>query len=186
MTSTHLRVVLTLALASFVSAVLTAQQANPPLVAPNPAPHDAPAQPIPFSHRTHLAAGPQCQTCHTAPGDGRQMTFPATATCMTCHQTVANTRPSIQQLAEFAKSGRPVPWVRVYQVLPGVTWSHRPHLAAGTACETCHGPVREMSAMSKATAVTGMASCVNCHQVRRASTACATCHPWPTTPPPPA
>lgn len=186
MTTTRFHVLFALACTLFLSAALSAQQAPAPLVAANPAPHEAPTQPLPFSHRTHLAVGQRCQTCHTAPGDGRQMTFPATATCMTCHRTIASGRPAVRKLAEFAASGQAVPWVRVYQVLPGVTWSHRPHVAAGVECETCHGAVRDMAVMSKTTAVTGMASCVSCHQARQAATACATCHPWPATPPPPA
>jgi hypothetical protein len=109
------------------------------------------------------------------------MTFPDTATCMKCHRTIAANRPTIVKLAEFAKGTQPIPWVRVYRVLPGVTWTHRPHLQAGVRCEACHGNVPEMDTMSMATSVTGMAACVTCHQERKASTACTTCHAWPTT-----
>jgi len=35
------------------------------------------------------------------------------------------------KLGEFAKSNQPIPWVRVYQVTAGVTWTHRAHLQAG-------------------------------------------------------
>ena len=52
------------------------------------------------------------------------MTYPPTAFCMGCHQTIAADRPSIQKLAEFAASGKPVPWVRVYQVPDYVFWQH--------------------------------------------------------------
>jgi hypothetical protein len=148
-------------------------------VQPNVAPHPAPEQPLPFSHRTHVRAGAQCQTCHAGAPDGRLMAFPATATCMTCHRTIAADRPTVVKLAELARSNQPVPWVRVYEVLPGVTWSHRPHVQAGVQCQTCHGAVGELDAMAKVTAVTGMASCVSCHQARQASTACVTCHAWP-------
>ena len=107
----------------------------------NMAEHTPPVQPIPYSHKTHLALGLPCVTCHTNPEQGNMMTFPATATCMTCHGTIAADKPSIQKLASYAKSGQPVPWVRVYMITKGVNWSHRKHLDAGMKCETCHGPV---------------------------------------------
>lgn len=139
----------------------------------------APAQPLPYSHKTHLALGLRCQQCHTNPEPGAQMSFPATATCMTCHDKIAKDRPAIQKLAEFANSSQPVPWVRVYQITPGVTWTHRKHLQAGVQCAVCHGNVAQLAAMAQTTSVTAMASCISCHQARKASTACATCHSWP-------
>src|SRR5258707_8456072 len=101
---------------------------------------------------------------------------------MNCHATLVTDRPAIKKLAEYAKSKQPIPWVRVYQVLPGVTWTHRKHLEAGVQCEICHGAVGDLDAMSETTAVTGMASCVSCHQARSVSAACTVCHAWP--PPP--
>jgi hypothetical protein len=145
----------------------------------NIADHAAPAQPLPFSHKTHVSRGLQCRQCHTNPDPGNQMTFAATGTCMGCHNTVAKDRPAIQKLAEFAKSGQPIPWVRVYQVTPGVTWSHRKHLDAGMQCAMCHGQVGQLDTMAQTTAVTSMASCISCHQAHRAATTCQTCHAWP-------
>lgn len=164
-----------------VTAVVRAQQPVVPAapVQANLAPHPAPVQPLPFSHKTHVGVGVQCQTCHTNPGAGTQMTFPATSTCMACHTSIAANRPAIVKLTEFAKSNQAIPWVRVYEVLPGVTWTHRSHLQAGIRCETCHGAVGELDAMAKVTAVTGMASCISCHQAQKASTACVICHRWP-------
>jgi hypothetical protein len=145
----------------------------------NLAPHPAPEQPLPYSHKTHIAMGLPCQLCHTNPSPGKQMTFPATATCMNCHAAIATDRPAIKKLAEYAKSKQPIPWVRVYQVLPGVAWTHRKHLQAGERCETCHGAVGDLDAMSETTAVTGMATCISCHQARSVSAACSVCHAWP-------
>jgi hypothetical protein len=142
----------------------------------NPAEHAAPAQPIPYSHKKHLAFGLECKKCHTNPEPGKLMTFPATSTCMECHVTIAKDKAAIQKLAEYAKSKQAVPWVRVYTVLPGVAWNHRVHLEAGVKCETCHGQVREIEAMSEVTSVTTMYSCLNCHELNKAKTACDTCH----------
>jgi hypothetical protein len=150
-----------------------------PAVMENIAPHPAPEQPLPYSHKTHIAMGLQCRLCHANPAPGNQMTFPATSTCMTCHATMVTDRPAIRKLAEYAHSDQPIPWVRVYEVLPGVTWTHRKHLEAGVRCETCHGEVGNLRVMSETTSVTAMSSCVGCHQARKASTACTVCHAWP-------
>ena len=169
---------------SFPTLPVGAQQAARPAdakpeVPANIAEHTPPAQPIPYSHQTHLALGLECTMCHTNPDPGNLMTFPATSTCMSCHETLATKKPSIQKLASYAKSGEAIPWVRVYAVTPGVNWTHRKHLAAGIKCETCHGAVAEMATMSQATGVTSMGVCINCHKLHNASTVCQTCHWWP-------
>src|SRR6266478_264725 len=101
----------------FFSLQLTAQQAAPPLakqmVPNNPAEHPAPEQPIPYSHKQHLAFSLECKNCHTNPEPGKLMTFPETSTCMQCHATIAKDKPAIQKLATYASSKEPIPWVRV-------------------------------------------------------------------------
>ena len=160
-----------------------AQQAATPgikqEVPDNPLAPTPPDQPIPYSHKTHLALGLPCATCHTNPDPGVLMTFPATAKCMSCHHSVATNKPSIKKLASFSKSGQPIPWVRVYQVLPGVNWTHRKHLEAGMKCQMCHGQVQDMERMSEATSVTTMGVCLNGHKEHNAPTVCSTCHLWP-------
>jgi hypothetical protein len=98
---------------------------------------------------------------------------------MTCHASVATNKPAIRKLTEFAKSGQPIPWVRVYKVLPGVNWTHRKHLEAGVHCETCHGEVAQMDRMSEVTSVITMYVCLDCHQKSKANTTCEACHSWP-------
>jgi hypothetical protein len=164
-----------------LAAGLTAQPASSPqegkqMVPDNPSEHTPPVQPIAYSHKKHLAFGLECRKCHTNPEPGKLMTFPATSICMECHVTIAKDKPSIQKLAQFAKSKEAVRWVRVYAVLPGVAWNHLAHLEAGVKCETCHGQVREMEAMSEVTSVTTMYSCLHCHEINQAKTACDTCH----------
>lgn len=154
----------------------TQAQAAKQMVPDNPSEHTPPAQPIPYSHKTHLAVGLECKDCHTNPEPGRLMTFPTTRKCMQCHVAIAKNKPAIQKLATFSKTQKPIPWVRVYTVLPGVSWTHRAHLEAGVKCETCHGQVTQMDAMSEVTSVTTMYSCLNCHELNHAKTACDTCH----------
>jgi Cytochrome c7 and related cytochrome c/Class III cytochrome C family len=137
---------------------------------------EPPVQPIPYSHKKHLAIGLRCQQCHPNPEPGDRMTFPAVSRCMGCHANISKDKAPIQKLADYAKSGTAIPWARVY-VLPGwVYWNHRSHLEAQMTCEMCHGQVADMDVMRKATNVTTMAGCIECHRENDASTGCKYCH----------
>jgi len=136
----------------------------------------APVQPIPYSHKKHLAMGLKCDFCHTNPDPGTNMTIPQAAKCMTCHADVAKDSPTIQKLARYDESKKPIPWVRIYSVPAEIYWNHRTHLKAGTKCETCHGQVAEMEMMRLATNVTTMQGCVDCHQQHDAPVGCDSCH----------
>jgi cytochrome c7-like protein/class III cytochrome C family protein len=135
-----------------------------------------PVQPIPYSHKTHLALGLKCQECHPNPEPGDRMTLPATSKCMACHVIVAKDKPAIQKMAEFEKSKQAIPWVRVYVVSGWVYWNHRSHLEAGMKCEMCHGQVSQMDVMGKVSNVNTMEGCVECHRKNDASTGCQYCH----------
>ena len=71
-----------------------------------------------------VALGLQCRNCHVNPDAGKLMTFPPSAFCMGCHQTIAKDRPAIQKLTELAAASEPIPWVRVYKVPDYVWYSH--------------------------------------------------------------
>jgi hypothetical protein len=90
---------------------------------------EPPVQPIPYSHRQHLALGLKCKNCHEMPDPGEMMGIPAAAKCMTCHQSVKPDSPAIQTLAAHARDNRPIKWVRVYQIPSFVEFSHKAHLA---------------------------------------------------------
>src|ERR1700689_340261 len=132
-------------------------------------------QPLPYSHKTHIAAGLKCASSHINPEPGDRMELPESPRCMACHSAVAKDHPAIQKLAEFAKSKQPIPWARVYVLSAGVYWNHRSHLEAGIQCETCHGQVGQMEVMANVTNVTTMAGCVECHKQRKAGTGCEFC-----------
>ena len=170
-------IILTLTLG--VSSLAKAQQLVDQEVPDNIAVQPAPEQPVPYSHKTHLALGLTCEACHTNPEPGVLMGFPETDSCMACHNTIATDHPGVQRLNEFSSTDQAIPWERVYQVLPGVTWAHKSHIDAGVQCESCHGDVSQLEVMSMTTSVTSMASCISCHENRGAETACATCHAWP-------
>jgi hypothetical protein len=132
-------------------------------------------QPIPYSHKTHLALGLQCKNCHTNPDPGEMMGFPATKTCMGCHATVKTDSPAIQKLAQFAKDQKPVPWVRIYQIPGYVYFSHRAHQEAEANCQTCHGPVAQRETITKEVDIS-MGACMDCHRKNKASIDCTYCH----------
>jgi hypothetical protein len=162
-------------LMSSAIAVRAQSGAAPPSAAARPAPA-GPAQPIPYSHKQHLALGLECRQCHVNPDAGEMMTFPATAICMSCHQAIAADRPAIQKLAAYAKAGTPVPWVRVYDTPDYVFWSHRAHLQAKVGCVECHGPVAERDVIAQETDVVTMLGCRRCHDARQVFTDCGDCH----------
>jgi len=133
-------------------------------------------QPIPFSHRTHIAGGGlDCKSCHPVPDPGDFATIPETSKCMSCHRTVKKDSPAVQRLADFHNDKKDVPWRRVYRIPDYVYFSHKAHLAKGIACESCHGPVRERDVLRKEKE-TSMAACMDCHRAKQASLACNYCH----------
>ena len=156
-----------------------AQQLAEQEVPDNYAVQQAPEQPVPYSHKTHLELGMVCATCHTNSESDVLMGFPQTETCMACHNTTATDHPGVEKLTEFSNADDSIPWERVYQILSGVTWAHQPHVDAGVQCEACHGDVSQLEVMSMTTSVTSMASCISCHENRGVEAACATCHAWP-------
>jgi len=132
-------------------------------------------QPIPYSHKTHLALGLQCDSCHKNADPGEYMGFPPESFCMGCHQAIKADSPHIEKLAAAARDNKPMPWVRIYQLAPRIYFSHRVHTAAGTRCETCHGPVRERDVMTREVPHT-MKACMACHAATKARNDCAACH----------
>jgi hypothetical protein len=83
------------------------------LLAQTPEP---PKQPLPFSHKLHVAHGLKCQNCHINPDPGEQMTFPATAKCMNCHAEIATDKAAIKEMAKYHQDKATIPWTRIYQL----------------------------------------------------------------------
>ena|SRR5258706_119703 len=153
-----------------------AQQApaTPPAGEYRPPP--PPEQPIPYSHKVHLAQGLKCVMCHETVETDDHATLPPTATCMGCHSNVKTDSPHIQKLKDFDDKNENVPWRRVYR-LPGfVYFSHMQHVTdAKVSCEVCHGNVAQMDVMQKVKDIS-MAACIDCHKSRSARVNCDTCH----------
>jgi len=135
-----------------------------------------PAQPLPFSHKQHAGALKlACKMCHPNPDPGETMTIAKPAACMQCHSTVKTESPHIQKLAEAAKSGRDIPWVRIYGIPGFVFFSHRAHLEKGNTCDECHGDVASRDQLSVERDLS-MGGCQKCHTATKAGLDCGYCH----------
>ena len=135
-----------------------------------------PEQPIPFSHKKH--AGDlklNCKMCHLNPDPGEMMLIAAPSICMQCHSTIKKESPAIQKLAAAAQEKRELPWVRVYEIPAYVAFSHRAHVAAGNACQDCHGKVAEREKLYREGNIS-MGGCMECHRVKKVSIDCGFCH----------
>ena len=139
-------------------------------------PPPAPEQPIPYSHKVHLAQGLKCVMCHETVETDDHATLPPTATCMGCHTNVKTDSPNIQKLKGFDDKGEDVPWRRVYRLPSFVYFSHKQHVTdAKVTCDTCHGNVLQMDQMQKVKDIS-MAACIDCHKSHSARVNCDTCH----------
>jgi hypothetical protein len=145
-------------------------------VAAQEAARTPPRQPIPYSHKLHAGdQGLECKMCHPNPDPGESMTIVGPSACMDCHAAIKTESPAIQQLAAYAKNGREVPWVRVYQIPSYVVFSHRTHLAKKNTCEECHGKVAEREQLYRETDLS-MNGCMGCHGTKKTSNDCTLCH----------
>jgi len=105
----------------------------------------APEQPIAFSHKIHAGDNDiPCQYCHTEARRSPSAGVPSVNKCMGCHNEVATESPLIRQLSEYWENKEPIPWIKVHDLPDFVHFTHKRHVQAGIACQTCHGPVETM------------------------------------------
>lgn len=80
---------------------------------------------------------------------------------------------------------QPIRWVRIHKLPDFVAFDHRPHVAAGVGCQTCHGPIESMDRVRQVSDLT-MGWCITCHRESggtriagrpvQPSLDCTTCH----------
>lgn len=142
-----------------------------------------PEQPIQFPHDRHVALGIQCLYCHPGAWKTASAGLPTQSKCWACHQQIAKESPELDKLKEYVSSGQQIPWVPVAIMPDFVQFMHRPHIAAGLNCETCHGEISQMT-VAEPQPGQNMGWCLNCH-IERADenealltklTDCTTCH----------
>ena len=90
-----------------------------------------------------------------------------------------------QRKPDSAQPAKPIRWVKVHNLPDFVYFDHRPHVAIGVRCQSCHGPVETMERVRQAESLS-MGWCVNCHRetgrtgvagrLANPSIDCVTCH----------
>ncbi len=124
----------------------------------------APEQPIPYSHKLHVAElGIDCRYCHANVERSQEAMIPPTQTCMGCHAVVRPDSPKLAALRDSWKSGNPVPWVRVHKLPEHAYFDHSAHLPAGVGCVSCHGRIDQMEVV-RLDAPLAMGWCLECHR----------------------
>ena len=112
--------------------------------------------------------------------------MPSVETCMNCHRVTKTDRPDIQRLTRIYEDDEKLEWVRVHTLPDHVYFDHRPHVNAGIACQTCHGPVQAMDVLTRHMSMR-MSNCLGCHRapkealppgstITRGPEECSACH----------
>ncbi len=124
----------------------------------------APEQPIPFSHKLHAGDNKiQCLYCHSNADKSRHATIPSMNVCLNCHTVVKTDSPYIQKIQKAFAEGKTIEWVRVHELPDHAYFPHKRHVAAGVACEVCHGDVAKMERVEQKAPLT-MGWCMECHR----------------------
>jgi hypothetical protein len=162
----RLRLVLLLGIVGVVGAALLAfvlARSDRAWAIGRPAP-----QPIPFSHALHAGGlGLDCRYCHAGVERGADAGMPTAALCLGCHAEVWNSVAVLAPLTDSLALGAPIAWFSVHRLPDHVRFHHGAHIAAGAACETCHGRVWEMPRTVKVRPMS-MGWCLDCHRAPEA------------------
>jgi hypothetical protein len=124
----------------------------------------APSQPVPFSHKHHLADdGIDCRYCHTSVETSAFAGLPPTETCMSCHSQLWTNAEMLEPVRSSLRTGKSIEWTRVHDLPDFVYFNHSIHVNKGIGCSTCHGRVDQMPLMYKVNTLY-MQWCVECHR----------------------
>jgi hypothetical protein len=124
----------------------------------------APDQPIPFSHKHHVAGiGVDCRYCHTSVETSAFAGIPPTETCMSCHSQIWADSPTLEPVRASFRDNISIIWNRVHDLPDYVYFDHSIHLNKGVGCSTCHGRVDQMPAVYKENTLR-MSWCLDCHR----------------------
>jgi hypothetical protein len=142
------------------------------------APATSPRQPLPMSHKRHIAKDMKCRACHQGVEGEAMASFPTLADCMDCHKTQQGQVPSEPQVRAFAAHGQELTWVRLNHLPGHVYFSHAAHVTLGRVrCEACHRDMSKVDqALGEADVHLDMSACVACHRDGDASLDCLACH----------
>jgi len=144
---------------------------------------EGPVQPIFYRHDVH--AGQYripCLYCHNNAANSWTVNLPSESTCMGCHlitsapDTAGNPNADIAKLRDFFAKGVSIPWVRINKIPEYAHFPHMRHVAAGLACQTCHGNIQQMPRVFPVRNLSDMGWCTNCHMQRGVTRDCTACH----------
>jgi hypothetical protein len=152
---------------------------------------EGPLQPIQFSHKHHAGLYQiDCQYCHTGTDRSPAAGVPSVELCMGCHSQFPKEYDELAGIATLKKhweEKRPVEWEQVHRLPEYVQFQHRAHIAAGFACQKCHGPVETMDVVHVQpdtiwwpwllpAKTLEMGWCIDCHRANGATQDCFACH----------
>jgi hypothetical protein len=147
-----------------------------------------PVQPIPFNHALHAGQYQMaCLYCHTATDKSRMAGVPSLEVCMGCHSQFGQDLEGVQKLKAAWDAKQTIQWEQIHRLPEHVKFRHNRHIAAGVACQRCHGPVEKMDKIELTSDTIWwpwllpakkleMGWCINCHRDNQASQDCLTCH----------
>ena len=136
-------------------------------------------QPFSFNHKIHVEeAELDCDTCHEYVRIGRHSGLPSLETCLDCHDGETSESAAEQELLDFAASGAPLVFKKLFRLPDHSFYSHRQHVVAGKIeCVTCHGAIHQSTVPPERPLVRiTMDTCIGCHEQREVATSCAHCH----------
>ena len=136
-------------------------------------------QPLPFSHKIHVAEIElECTECHTRVMEHQRATLPLLEVCQDCHSEALTESEIESQLLAYTTEDQAIPWERIYAIPDHVYFSHRRHVVLGElACEVCHGDVSsfDLPPTAPVVAIT-MDGCMDCHEENHITNDCLACH----------
>ena len=131
------------------------------------------ASDLKFSHKFHVKeASMECTACHTTATTSKTSSDNLHAghdNCVGCHEE------QVTSTCDFCHKNPDAITPRVMPVRE-VLFSHEQHLGMkDIQCQTCHTAVEESEALGTSL-LPAMATCNTCHNDRKASNMCETCH----------
>jgi cytochrome c7-like protein len=141
--------------------------------------------PLAFDHAQHLKGGADCFTCHDAARKSTRAedrNLPGHPECEQCHGIKAAAEGNLTDPRSdcqtchpgFDQTARAAPSAVLFPT-PNLRFNHQVHVDRKVDCTVCHDSVPRAALATRAE-LPKMATCLRCHDGRRASADCATCH----------
>ena len=132
-----------------------------------------------FPHAVHKELGIECADCHEMDDATGEMAQPTLEFCLDCHEDLQDEEetPEGKRIQDvfFDENEKPK-WRKALRANhPDVRFPHGAHAKAVGDCMVCHADVLKTERRLGAPMFT-KPECLQCHQERGVSDACATCH----------